>query len=92
MFSIKERATLAANLVGSMMAGEGWYTSAKELVQAAEEILDEIEMVYKPEALAEELKILEEIRETEFFKSFHYLMFKHKDLSCAYQFQNCSLD
>ena len=80
MFSTKERATLTANLVGSMMAGEGWYTPAKELVQAAEEILDEIELMYRPKVEAEEKQFIEDIRQTDFFKSFHYLMFKHKEL------------
>ena len=63
MFSIKERATLTANLVGSMVAGEGWYTPAKELVQVAEEILDEIELVYKPRIEAEHKRFIKNHRE-----------------------------
>lgn len=62
MFSIKERATLAANIAGSLAAGQGWDISTKELVRTAEEILDEIELVYKPKAITEELKFFEEIR------------------------------
>ena len=54
MFSIKERATLAANIAGTMVAGNGWDTSTKELVRIAEELLDEIDLMYKPKAIAEE--------------------------------------
>ena len=62
MFDIKERATLAANLAGSLVAGQGWDVSAKELVQMAEEILDEIELVYKPRVEAEEKQLVEDFR------------------------------
>lgn len=63
MFDTKERAALAANIAGSLAAGQGWNTSTKELVQIAEEILDEIELVYKPRVTEEEKQSLEYFRE-----------------------------
>ena len=62
MFDIKERATLAANIAGSLAAGQGWDISTKELVRTAEEILDEIELVYEPRVEAEHKRFIEHHR------------------------------
>lgn len=62
MFDTKERATLAANIAGSMAAGEGWNVPTKRLVRKAEEILAEIELTYKPRVEAEHKKFIENHR------------------------------
>lgn len=63
MFDTKERATLAANIAGSMAAGEGWNVPTKRLVRKAEEILAEIELLYEPRVKAEREQSLENSRE-----------------------------
>lgn len=63
MFDTKERAALAANIAGSLAAGQGWDTSNKELVRIAEDILDEIELVYEPRVTKEEKQFNEYFRE-----------------------------
>ncbi len=70
MFDTKERAAMAANIAGSLAAGQGWHTSTKELVQIAEEILDEIELVYEPRVTAEEKQFIEYYRELDSLNPF----------------------
>ena len=62
MFDTKERATLAANIAGTMAAGKGWHLSSKDLVRLAEEILIEIDLMYKPKAVEEEMDFYAESR------------------------------
>ena len=62
MFDTKERASLSANIAGLLAAGKGWHTPSKDLVKIAEEILDEIELVYEPRVEAEHKRFIENHR------------------------------